>query len=349
MPVPEELIEIGSRHQVYLEGLKTHEANKVESFLRDMSRDVTRQLRDTSLKDVNKARLARLLSSINRDLDILTGEFEQQLKLSMQEIGAYEAGFEGRALQQVVGTEFAIPSSNQLHVAALERPLSFNGQLIDPYVVGVSKDVRDSITGAIRAGYFQGQSTTRIIENLKSRGGTFGQTEVWLRTMVRTSLQHAAEIARQEVWNANSDVVKGVVWVSTLDGRTSVRCRDLDGHRYAIDEGPRPPIHPNCRSRTVADLDGAAGQLSEGRVRFAREEGGKVVYQDAKKEYYDWLVERPDSFVDSVIGPTRRKLLREGGLSRNRFKELQLHRNFKPRTLEDMRKLEPLAFERAGI
>lgn len=349
MPVPEALIEIGSRHQVYLEGLKTSEANKVEAFLRKLQREVLARFRGDQLENFEKARLARLLSSINRDIDVLTGDFQSQLKLAMQEIGEYEAGFEQRVFQQIVDTEFAVPSAQQLHVAALENPLSFNGQLVDPYLAAISADVRETITGAIRSGYYQGLSTNQIITNLKAKGGAFGQSDRWLRTMVRTSLQHAAEMARQQVWEANDDIVRGVLWVSTLDGRTSPTCRDLDGEIFLLDEGPRPPIHPNCRSRVVANLRSEFADLSEGRVRFARQEGGKVVYEDANVDYYHWLKKRPAGFIDSAIGPTRGKLLRDGGLSVERFKELQLHRNFHPRTLEEIRELEPLAFERAGI
>jgi hypothetical protein len=52
---------------------------------------------------------------------------------------------------------------------------------------------------------------------------------------------------------------------------------------------------------------------------------------------------------DSIIGPTRGKLLRKGGLSSQRFAELQLSKNYKPLTLDEMKKLEPVAFEKAGI
>ena len=45
----------------------------------------------------------------------------------------------------------------------------------------------------------------------------------------------------------------------------------------------------------------------------------------------------------------RAKLFREGGLTVERFAELQLDRNFAPLTLARMKVLEPLAFEQAGI
>lgn len=48
-------------------------------------------------------------------------------------------------------------------------------------------------------------------------------------------------------------------------------------------------------------------------------------------------------------GSVRAKLFREGGLSIERFAELQLDRNFAPLSLAQMKALEPLAFERAGL
>ena len=50
-----------------------------------------------------------------------------------------------------------------------------------------------------------------------------------------------------------------------------------------------------------------------------------------------------------MLGPARGTLLRDGGLSAERFQELRLSRNFEPLTLAEMQRLEPLAFERAGI
>jgi hypothetical protein len=69
----------------------------------------------------------------------------------------------------------------------------------------------------------------------------------------------------------------------------------------------------------------------------------------ADLSYYDWLKQQPAAFQDKAIGPVRAKLFREGGLSVERFAELQLDRNFAPLTLTQMKVLEPLAFERAGL
>jgi len=65
--------------------------------------------------------------------------------------------------------------------------------------------------------------------------------------------------------------------------------------------------------------------------------------------YYDWLKQQPAAFQDKAIGSKRAKLFREGGLSIERFSQLQLDRNLSPLTLAQMKALEPLAFQRAGL
>ena len=62
-------------------------------------------------------------------------------------------------------------------------------------------------------------------------------------------MTHAGALATQEI--AKKYGAKRVLWVSVLDARTSDICINLDGSIFAIDEGPRPPAHFNCRSIVV--------------------------------------------------------------------------------------------------
>jgi len=75
--------------------------------------------------------------------------------------------------------------------------------------------------------------------------------------------------------------------------------------------------------------------------------GGQQV--SANLDYYHWLQQQPAAFQTEALGPVRAKLFREGGLSVERFAELPLDRRFTSLTLAQMKKLEPLAFERAGL
>ncbi|MBQ1864755.1 MAG: hypothetical protein II150_09265, partial [Thermoguttaceae bacterium] len=56
--------------------------------------------------------------------------------------------------------------------------------------------------------------------------------------------------ARVETIVQNSDVIDGVKFVGTLDGKTCPYCASYDGYIWRgeeIAEARRPPIHPNCR------------------------------------------------------------------------------------------------------
>jgi hypothetical protein len=125
-------------------------------------------------------------------------------------------------------------------------------------------------------------------------------------------------------------------------------CRSLDGQVYAIDAGPRPPIHISDRCTVIPELDEEFQKYMKGATRPSVADG-KASKVDASESYYEWLKRQPASFQDEVLGPTRGKLFRDGGLSAKRFSELQLDRNFKPLTLEEMRAIEEAAFKKAGL
>ena len=78
-------------------------------------------------------------------------------------------------------------------------------------------------------------------------------------------------------------------------------------------------------------------------------ETGKSGWVSADETYYGWLKKQPADVQNSIIGPERGQLLRNGGLSSDRFADLQLGANFKPLSMDEMRKLEPTAFTQAGL
>ena len=356
---PEELINIATRHQVYLERLKTGEANKVGDFLKKIDQSVTARLANRDLTEFSRDRLNQLLLSVQSDMAILAQEFTNTVAAQSIDLADYESGFEVRALGQVAAADFAIPTAAALQFAVFNNPLTIlgadNGKLLKPFVKGLTQRTLDRVSGAISAGCYEGQTTNQILQAVrgtranKFTDGVLFQMNNAAKTITRTALQHAAVQSREQVWQNNADIVKAVKWVSTLDSRTSPQCRTLDGQQFPIDKGPRPPIHPNCRSTIVAVLDDRFSFLREGATRTARGPDGKVVSVPADQTYYGWLKKQPAAFQDSAIGKSRGALLRRGGLTSEKFTKLQLGKNFEPMTLDEMKSLEPVAFEKAGL
>lgn len=88
----------------------------------------------------------------------------------------------------------------------------------------------------------------------------------------------------------NCEMVDEFEFVATLDGKTSDKCRAMDGKRFKLNEAApfvnQPPLHYNCRSTTIPyfeDLD--EYNPSE---RVARDEQGKTYMGPANMSYREW-------------------------------------------------------------
>lgn len=345
------------RRQVFLERLKASEVKAIDPFLVELDRKLRDQLSRAELTGFGKARLLAQLDRIAEiTRDVLTryrGEVTPQLRA----IGQAEAKFQANSLTAAVSNplfEAAVPTAGQVSAAIFAAPMSVRGaqggKLLQPFIKDWSEAQVNAVVGVIRQGAFEGQTNAQMVRAIRGTAanrfadGVLATTKRTAETVVRTAIQHVSSVASVETMAANADLVKRYRWVSTLDDRTSDICQSLDGTEWPVGEGPLPPILPNCRSRIVPVLDERFAFLREGATRSA--EFGPV---PANQTFYSWLKDQPKDFQDNAIGPVRAKLLRDGGLSAERFRAARLSKDFKPLTLAEMQRLEPLAFERAGI
>ncbi len=229
------------------------------------------------------------------------------------------------------------------------------------------------------------QITSRVLGTARLRyaDGVRQVTYRGAEMLVRTASNHVANRAREVFLGENEDIVKKVQWVSVLDGRTTLVCMARDGKLYEVNVGPRPPAHPNCRSTIVPYLDGediaTRPTITDTRTRRdrerdfkaeAREQAGeswrsmsraerngairgrraawvkeRVGAVPAKTTFDDWLKDQPVPFQNDVLGATRAKLYRQGGVPLDRFVDTT-GRSY---TLDELRIRDRDAFTRAGV
>lgn len=149
------------------------------------------------------------------------------------------------------------------------------------------------------------------------------------------------------------DFFRGMSGGMALEDIVSIEIRDFSGHVYNLQSQSgyimaEGIVTHNCRSTTVAVLDERFDFLDEGAKRPAVGEE-KIGQVDASMTYYEWLKTQSVDFQNSVIGPTRGKVLRNGGLTADEFARLSLDKNFKPLTLDEMRSKRPEVFEEANV
>lgn len=345
------LEDIAIRLQIYLERLKTSQTGEFNKSLEELMALVEEEFGTTELQGVSRTRLEKMLRSIRVTHADSLEEYVDAFFAGLRELADYTYSTEGEALIAASTLRrVSSPRFKELWREVEARPLASSGDRLLPWTNLLKTDQIVAVENLIRKAHVQGWSTPMMLQGLRGTranrytDGLMPRIGRGNETIIRTAIQHVAATARMVVWEDNEDIIRGYRWVSTLDTRTSSICRGLDGQEFEMGSGPVPPIHPNCRSTTVPLLDPVYDILERGGTRSSLT--GQV---SRSTTYYEWLKNQPFSFQESVIGYKRAKLLQDGGLSAEEFARLQLNRLFEPLTLEEMRRLKPLAFIRAGI
>lgn len=336
-----------TRHQVYVQRFGSGLAGKAAKFVRNAIRRAKEAVNE-GLSQYATARYNRQIETLRSDLNAIYGELSQQQKLDLGEFAQYEFTFNSKLLGQIVkaSVRLAEPSAEMVAAAVLADPLELAAgrgrQVID--ITGAlaqfgSKKTAD-ILSEIAIGSSLGETQKQIIRRLTSLGVSH---EEQVGSLVRTMTNHVASSARAETLKQNDDILQGHRWISTLDSRTSPVCRSRDRKVYPLD-GPKPPAHWGCRSSIVPVLKPEYQREIPGSTRPSKGPDG-VEQVSSNTSYGEWLARQPAAFQKEVLGPARYKLFSKGELSIDRF----VDDNGRQYTLDQLKELEPHAFELAGI
>ena len=362
------LAEESIRHQVALQGYTTGVLHRMLALL---NRSDTRLLDELSvaLEQVaptlfSMERLESLLTSVRSISAAIYQELGQKLNKELEEFVGYELSYQHQMLVShvPVGVHVAVVSAPQVYAAAMSRP--FQGVLLRQVWGDLDASKMKRVRQAIAQGYVEGKTTPQIIREIrgtKAKGYVDGLIEKDRRdvaAVVRTAIGHTAGFAQDKAMAANADIIKALQWSATLDLRTSPQCRIRDRLLYTPDDhkpiGHKVPwlsgpgrLHWRCRSGQVPVLK----SFKELGIDIPEiEVGGKTRANmdgqlPADTSYADWIKKQSAARQDSVLGPTRGRLLREGKL------EMADLYNAKGEllTLDDLKKQDAEAFKRAGV
>lgn len=401
----EELVDIATRHQVYLERYKAGEIKKTDVLFVRLNRDlldILNRIGNRDLGTLTRIEQAKLLDDVRKGQVEAYTEHLNALVLQLRLLSDFEREFELESLNEV--TEDTVEPDDGdaaagLWAAVQERPMSATGKLLAAWLGGwVAHEVTrgsDLIRRAIAEGWTVARLTTafRGTAAQSYRDGLFASSRRNTATTINTAVQHVSSASRAHTMENTTfqpkgksglktdaegrvasipaaaraaaarmagikvgDKIKlmGYRWVSILDSVTSQICRSLDGQVFPFGKGPLPPAHPNCRSSIIAEVlgrwlkRGPTGRFAKRDERTAQGANGPERV-DGGVSYYEWLKTQPAAFQDDALGVTRATLFRKGGMSAATFAKLNLGRNFQPLTLDEMRRLKPNAFRRAGI
>lgn len=330
-------------HAIWISRFSTGVAGRMVKLLNESDAELTaRLLVAMDTLDANSFTVSRLESllvgvrALNHDA---VQSMHTGLSAELQELAQYEAGFQLSLFQ------FAIPddvlalhplvglSPDVVYAAAMARP--FQGRLLSEWASSLEVDRMTRISNTVRQGFMLGDTHEQIARKVRghaNRGyqdGALQMSRANAASITKTAVGHLAATARQSFATANDDILKGKQWLSTLDNKTSKDCRIRDrlkytlngkpiGHKIPYLQGPGR-IHFCCRSvetyilKSSEELGINVGQISESSRASMY---GQV---PAEIDYQGWFSRQSFTRQSEIVGVTRARLIRDGGMSPDEF------------------------------
>lgn len=190
------------------------------------------------------------------------------------------------------------PEAVDMIVARTTQQIHATSQPLTAYMVAAMKR---ELTHGIVVGDNPRTTAARIVRRLEGRfSGGLARAE----RIARTEMLDAYRTAEWETEKANREVVRGWVWMTTLDARTCISCLVQHGTEHSLDEfGPADHQNGRCTrvplTRSWADLG------------FAGIEEPPNALPDAR-EWFDGLTEETQR---RIMGPGRFQLYQDGAAS----------------------------------
>lgn len=357
--VNEEIQDRTIRHMIYLERYKGSEIRRIRrvldsKILPNITDKLRRRLeriveRGSDLGPATTVRLQQLERELARLNQNMINEVKKELVLDLEDFSTEEIEWQVATIRESLGfdLEFIVPPPRS--VGRIVRDTSFAGLTLDQWFDSLARSTQRNVMSAVNRGIVEGETTDQIMRRIRGTrrqnytDGVWNTTRRQAETITRSVINHASNQSRLELFKENEDILQGLQWTSTLDSRTSTICAGLDGRVFPLDKGPRPPAHPNCRSTMSPVLkDAKSLGLNDLDTGKRASIDGQV---PASVTYGEWLKRQPVAIQEEVLGVSKAKLFREGGLSIERFTDIRL----KPLTLDQLRKVEKKAFDKAGL
>lgn len=251
------------RHQLYVEGLKAGQTQRLNEVMRQVDQDLRNVLavwRYDELGRMSKAKLQELVRSLREvmrtSLDPYVEEMVRFFEFYMRE--------DRTTLMDVFG-EFTdvrdgmVPTEDKLWPIVWGAPMAANGILAAVFLKQAASSAVIRVERAAVRAYANNMTRAELsaaIAGTRTRQFRDGELNRIFRAsnaVNNTVIQH---IAAQTNFNVAKALFPEYEWVSILDDATTNICRSRDGKRWRYGAGPIPPAHVGCRSSIMPVVEG---------------------------------------------------------------------------------------------
>lgn len=345
---PEDQLRDDVLHQTLsLFRLSAAQATATVKRLRAMERRLIAELSAPLLSDASKSEIKTILANAD---GIISDYYDAiQTDLNVPELGSTVASATGKSLEIALGVEAAsLPT--QAYFKSLAKTALILGAPAAEWWNAQAADTSFKFASQLRQGLAASETNQQIIGRIV---GTMDFARRNAASLVQTSVQAVANDARLETFRANSDVISGIMQISTLDSHTSQVCIAYSGATWDLEGNPLnrspafnggPPRHFNCRS-VLVPLTKTFRQLGvnidEAKQTTRSSSEGQI---SAKTSFDAFLKRQGVEYQNEMLGAGRADLWRDGKIT---LRDL-VNGQGRPLTLEELQTKFDIPFSAAA-
>lgn len=334
--------------QLYLQRFSAGEKKKVLSLLADMRKELVAKLRAGDVTDFARDRLKKLLSDCNAIIKQGYNEIQTTLDLD----GLAKAETEAAIKPLIaVGLEASLPTAAVMKSLVSDSSLIFGAKSAD-WWAKQSNDMAFKFAAQVRQGIAQNETMAQIVRRIagsKKLGtpGLFEEARKNSFALVHTSVMQVSADATLATYRANSDVIKGVRQLSTMDSHTTPVCVAYSGAEWDLAGNPingttlpfngGVPRHWACRSRltpiTKTFKEMGIKDLPE--LPDTGERASDLGPIDRNTTFDQFLKMHDKEWQDEMLGKGKAQLWRDGKITLSQLLDLSGN----PLSLAELKKL----------
>ena len=286
-----------TRHQVYLEGVKSWSGDDFNDTLnvlrRRLDTSFNAQAYNANLGNMTAAEYRKFYSRVQNNLNSVTARSSEVLMSDFKSFAKTDKQMLDAILRSEKGTRRRVPADSVIWNQASKRPMGANGmtmqETVNAYYAGMKRD----ILNRIRQGRVNGEDLSAVRADINGRLMTKFRNQA--NSLIATSYQHISSVIQSYI---EAMFYERYRWVAVLDEKTTEICRSRDGKTWRYGKGPIPPAHYNCRSKIVPVEDDN---------------------RNIPASFYQWLKTQPEEVLTDIVGRQKAQSIIDGMATETQF------------------------------
>ena len=243
--------------EAYNEGVKAYLAAlflAYSSELRAAIRGEVLGLGVDNMGELTKDQLYALIVKLRKSQNRIYAAYTDKLHKELQKY----AGEVAKGSKELYSINGAI-DADKIWAKIVNTPMQANGVYLDHFLKSFSTSSIAEVENALRKAWVNGDTIQDTLTEIAGKSTTQGSASVVQR--IERRAEAMSETAGHFVFSNSTQIVLASAfgqyrWVSVMDSRTTVICRERNGNVYTFGFGPIPPAHIRCRSHIMPTIGG---------------------------------------------------------------------------------------------